>query len=300
MDLLNYHHLRYFWVVAKRGSIARASKELHREHPTISAQIHRLEEILGQKLFERQGRQLVLTEFGRVALRYAEEIFSIGREFVDAAKGLPTGKPIRLVVGISDALSKSIVYRILEPVFRLKEDIRIVCREDWSVEGFMGELAMHTVDVVLSDQPSGAGTAVRTFSRPLGECGTAFFAAPALAKACRRGFPRSLDGVPFILPGGNSALRHTLEEWFESLKIRPKVIADMDDAALAKIAGEAGLGVFATPDVVEKEVRQRYRVQVIGRDKSVRQRFYAISVERKIRHPAVVAIIDTAREQLFA
>ena len=300
MDMLNYHHLRYFWVVAKRGSIARASRELHREHPTISAQIHRLEEILGQKLFERQGRQLVLTEFGHIALRYAEEIFSVGREFMDAAKGLPGGKPIRLVVGISDALPKSVVHRILEPVFRLEEDIRVVCREDLAVAGFMGELAMHTVDVILADAPAAPGTAVRAFSRLLGECGTAFFAAPELARACRRRFPLSLDGLPFILPGGNSVLRHALEEWFESLKIRPKIIAEMDDAALAKIAGEAGLGVFAAPEVIESEIRQRYQVQLIGRAKTVRQRFYVISAERKIRNPAVLAIIDAARKSIFA
>ena len=299
MDSLNYHHLRYFWVVAKRGSIAGASKELHREHPTISAQIHRLEEILNQKLFQRQGRNLVLTEFGHIALRYAEEIFSIGGEFLDAAKGLPTGKPIRVVVGIADTLPKSIAYRILEPVFRLDENIRVVCREDWSVEGFMGELAMHTVDVVLSDAPADPSSPVRVFSRMLGECGTSFFAAPALAKSCRRGFPASLDGVPFILPGTHSTLRRILEEWFEALRIRPKVIADMDDAALAKIAGEAGLGVFAAPDVVEADIRQRYKVQVVGRTKPLRQRFYAISVERKIRHPAVQAIVDTARKHIF-
>lgn len=299
MDMLNYHHLRYFWVVAKRGSIAGASKELHREHPTISAQIHRLEEILNQKLFQRQGRKLVLTEFGHIALRYAEEIFSIGGEFLDAAKGLPTGKPIRVVVGIADTLPKSIVYRILEPVFRLDENIRVVCREDWSVEGFMGELAMHTVDVVLADAPASPGSPVRVFSRVLGECGTSFLAAPTLAKACRRGFPASLDGVPFILPGGHSTLRRVLEEWFESLRIRPNVIADMDDAALAEIACESGLGVFAAPDVVETEIRQRYKVQVVGRAKPLRQRFYAISVERKIRHPAVQAIVDTARKHIF-
>ncbi len=300
MDWLNYHHLLYFWVVAKQGSIAQASKELRLAHPTISAQIHRLEDVLGQKLFERKGRHLVLTEFGRVALRYADEIFALGREFTDTAKGRPSGRPIRLVVGISDALPKSIVYRILEPAFRLEENVRVICREGRSAEAFMGELAMHTVDVVLSDAPAGPGTSVRVFSHPLGECGTTFFAAPALAKACRRRFPRSLDGVPFLLPGANSALRRALEEWFDSLKIRPKVIAELDDPALAKIVAGAGFGVFVAADVVEKEVRQRYNLQLIGRVEEVRQRFYAISVERKIRHPAVLAISDAARKHIFA
>ncbi len=300
MDWLNYHHLLYFWVVAKQGSIVQASKELRLAHPTISAQIHRLEDVLGQKLFERKGRRLVLTEFGRVALRYADEIFALGREFTDTAKGRPSGRPIRLVVGISDALPKSVVYRILEPAFRLEDNVRVICREGRSAEAFMGELAMHTVDVVLADAPAGPGASVRAFSHPLGECGTTFFAAPELAKTCRRRFPRSLDGVPFLLPGGNSALRRALEAWFDSLKIRPKVIAELDDPALAKIVAEAGFGVFAAPDVVEKEVRQRYKLQLIGRVEELRQRFYAISVERKIRHPAVLAISDAARKHIFA
>lgn len=298
MEWLNYHHLLYFWVVAKQGSIAQASKELRLAHPTISAQIHRLEEVLGEKLFERKGRRLVLTEFGRVALRYADEIFTLGREFMDTAKGRSGGRPLRLVVGISDVLPKSAVYRILAPVFLLG-DIRVVCREGSSAAEFMGELAMHTIDVVLSDTPAGPGTSARVFSHPLGECGTAFFAAPALAKACRRRFPRSLDGVPFLLPGESTELRRALGSWFDSLEIRPKVVAEMDDIALTKIAGEAGHGVFAAPDVIEDEVRQRYGVHLVGRVEDVRQRFYAISVERKIRHPAVLAISEAARKDIF-
>ncbi len=299
MEWLNYHHLFYFWVVAKHGSIAQASKELRLAHPTISAQIHRLEEVLGQKLLERKGRNLELTEFGRVALRYAEEIFALGREFTDTAKGLPSGRQFRLVVGIADALPKSIAYRILEPAFRLEEDVRVICREG-PVEAFMGDLATHKVDVVLSDAPAGPGTSVRAFSHPLGECGTAFLAARELAKTFRARFPRSLDGVPFLLPGGQSSLRRALEEWFDIIKVRPRVIAEVDDSALAKTIGEAGFGVFAVPDVVAKEVRQRYKVLLIGRAEEVRQRFYAISVESKIRHPAVLAISDAARSQLFA
>ena len=300
MEWLNYHHLLYFWVVAKRGSIAEASKELRLAQPTISAQIHRLEASLGDKLFERKGRRLVLTDFGHVARRYAEEIFSLGSEFLSTAKGRPSGRPSRLVVGILETLPKSIVYRILEPAFRHEPEVRVICREDRSVEAFMGELAMHTIDVVLADAPAPAGTSVRVFSHPLGECGTAFFATSELAKTCRRQFPRSLDGVPFLLPGGNSALRRTLEEWFDSLKIRPKVVAEFDDPALAKVVAAAGLGVFAAPDVVQEDIRKRYKLQLVGRVENVRQRFYAISVERKIRHPAVLAISDTARKHIFA
>ena len=300
MGRLNYHHLRYFLAVAKEGSIARASEQLHLAHPTISAQIHQLEEALGEKLFSRRGRNLVLTDFGHVAMRYAEEIFSLGREFLETAKGRPTGRPIRLVVGISNGLPKSIVYRILAPALRLKDPVQIIGREDRSTESFMGELAMHQVDVVVADGPAASGSSVRAFSHPLGECGTAFFAAPALARQCRRRFPQSLDGVPFLLPGANSALRHALTDWFGSRSIRPLVIAELDDPALAKIMGEGEHGVFAAPDVVEKEILQRYQVQVVGRTKELRQRFFAISLERKIRHPAVVAISEAARDDIFA
>jgi LysR family transcriptional activator of nhaA len=299
MEWLNYHHLLYFWVVAKEGSIARAGRELHLAHPTVSGQIHRLEEVLGEKLFTRRGRSLVLTEAGRVAFRYAEEIFSLGQEFVDTLQGRGS-KPIRLVVGISDVLAKSIVHRILEPAFRLPEEIRIICREDRSTQAFMGDLAVHEVDVVLADAPAPPDSPVQTFSHPLGECGCMFFAAPELARPLKRGFPHSLDGTPFLLPGAGSTLRRVLEEWFDALEIRPRVVAELDDAALAKVLGEAGLGVFTAPDVVEKEVLRRYRVERIAHVEDLRQRFYAISVERRIKNPAVIAICEIARQHIFA
>lgn len=300
MDRLNYHHLLYFWTVAKEGGITQASKVLHLAHPTISGQIHRLEETLGEKLFARKGRALVLTETGRVVFRYADEIFSLGQQLVDTVQGRVGGQQLRLVVGVSDVLAKSIVHRILEPAFRLEDKVRVVCRENRSAEAFLGELAVHSIDVILSDTPAGPGTPVKTFSHPLGECGTSLFAAPALARTLRRGFPRSLDGVPVLLPSSDSTFRRAINEWFEARSIRPDVIAELDDGALASVFGEAGLGVFAVPDVIEAEVRARYRVQLVGRVKAIRQRFYAISVERKIRHPAVVAICEVARKHIFA
>jgi LysR family transcriptional activator of nhaA len=299
MEWLNYHHLLYFWVVAKEGSIVRASEELRLAHPTISGQIHRLEEVLGEKLFSRKGRNLALTDAGRIAFRYADEIFALGREFLDTVKGRSSGQQLRLVVGVSDALAKSIVYRILEPAFHLGEQVRLVCLENRSVEAFMGDLAMNAVDVILSDAPAGPGTSVRAFSHPLGECGLLFFATPALAKVYRRGFPHSLDGAPFVLPASDSTLRREIDEWLASKDIRPRIVAELDDAALVKTLGQAGLGVFAAADVVEKEVRRLYGVHVVGRAKEIRQRFYAISLERKIKHPAVVAICETARKHIF-
>jgi LysR family transcriptional regulator, transcriptional activator of nhaA len=299
MEWLNYHHLLYFWVVAKEGSIVRASEELHLAHPTISGQIHRLEDVLGVKLFARQGRHLVLTEAGRVAFRYADEIFALGREFVDTLKGRTTGRPLRLVVGVADVLAPSLVRRFLQPAFRLGQEVQVICRADKSVEELIAELALHRVDVVIADGPAGPGIAVRAFNHLLGECGTTFLAADKLAASTRRRFPRSLDGAPFLLPGAPSAVRRTLEQWFDAQGIRPKIVAEFDDSALAKDFGQEGIGVFAVPTVIEAEVRRQYRVRQVGRAPAVRQQFYAISVERKIKHPAVVAVCETARKDIF-
>ena len=299
MEWLNYHHLLYFWMVAKHGSITRAGAELRLAHPTISGQIHRLEEALGEKLFARSGRNLVLTDSGRVAFRYADEIFALGQEFQDTLKGRSTGKPIKLVVGVSDVIAKTIVHRMLEPAFQLRDKVHVVCREARSPDGFMAELAVHAVDVVLADAPAGPGTPVRTFNHPLGECGSSFFASPQLARTCRNGFPRSLDGVPMLLPSSNSTFRRALDQWFQSHHIRPEIVAELDDLALASVLGEKALGVLAAPDVIAKELGKRYALQLVGRAKDIRQRFFAISVERKIKHPAVAAICEVARKKIF-
>lgn len=300
MEWLNYHHLHYFWTVAKEGSIARASVALNLAHPTISTQLHRLEDVLGEKLFERSGRRLVLTEMGRVAFQYADEIFSLGREFLDTLKGHQTGKPLRLVVGVAVVLPQSLVRRFLEPAFRLGQPVQIICRQDKSVAEFITELALHRVDVVIADGPAGPGFPVRAFSHLLGECSTTFFATAKLAQAARRRFPRSLDGAPFLMPGAPSTVRRTLEQWFGSQGIRPRVVAEFDDSALAKDFAQQGLGIVAAPTVIESELRRQYQVRVVGRATSVRQQFFAISIERKIRNPAVVAICEAARKDIFA
>jgi LysR family transcriptional activator of nhaA len=299
MDWLNYHHFLYFWVVAKEGTIVKAGEKLLLSHPTISGQIHRLEESLGVKLFARRGRRLVLTEAGQVAYRYADEIFSLGREFVASLKGRPGGKVLRLTVGVAEVLPPSLVRRFLEPALKLGEDIVIVCRADKSVDEFLAELALYRIDVVISDAPVGPSVAVQAFSHLLGECGTTFMATASLAKQLRRKFPHSLDGAPFVLPGSLSAVRRTLDDWFETSGIRPKVVAECDDSALAKDLGGAAMGVFTIPTVIEAEVKRQYSVEVVGRTLDVRQQFYAISGERKIRHPAVVAICDAARLLIF-
>jgi LysR family transcriptional activator of nhaA len=299
MEWLNYHHLLYFWTVAKEGTVARASQELRLAQPTISGQIHRLESVLGQKLFERKGRNLVLTDVGRVVYRYADEIFSLGREMLGALEG-QAGRPMRLVVGVADVLPKMIVRLLLEPALKMAPAVRVVCREDRAVEEFVAELGVHAIDVVLADAPVGPGVQVRAFNHLLGECGTTFFATRPLARTLRRGFPRSLRQAPCLLPGAKSASRRALDQWFYAHDVQPAIVGEFDDSALMHVFGEEGIGFFAGPTVIEAEIRRRFRVQVVGRADGLRQRFYAISIERKLKHPAVVAISESARRDLFA
>jgi LysR family transcriptional regulator, transcriptional activator of nhaA len=299
MEWLNYHHLYYFWVVAKQGSIARAVDELRLAQPTISGQLKQLEETLGEKLFTRAGRGLALTEVGQVAFRYAEEIFSLGREMQDVLKGRPAGRPVRLRVGVSDLVPKLIAYRILQPALKMGEPVHLICRED-AQEILLGELANHQLDLVLMDSPVPSTVRVKAYSHLLGSCGVTFFAATELAGGYRRGFPKSLDGAPFLLPTEGSVLRRSMEQWFDAHGIHPRIMGEFEDSALMKTFGEAGVGVFPAPAAIEKEVRRHFGVSVVGRAADLVERFYAVSVERKLKHPAVVSITESARETLFA
>jgi LysR family transcriptional activator of nhaA len=299
MDWLNYHHLYYFWVVAREGSIARASEQLHLAHPTISKQLRQLETALDDKLFERAGRKLVLTEFGQAVFRYAEEIFSVGRELQDAVQGRSTSRPLRFEVGITDVVSKLVVYRLLKPAFRLGKAVHVVCREGDHDE-LLGELAVHRLDIILSDTPVSPTAGVRAFNHLLGECGSSFFAAAELAARCRRRFPRSLEGAPLLLPTERTAVRRDLDQWLYTEDLRPQIVGEFQDTALMKVFGQDGVGLFTAPTVIEKEVCRQYKVRVVGRIDAVRERFYAISVERRLKHPAVVAICGIARDKIFA
>ncbi len=298
MEWLNYHHLLYFWTVAKEGSIARATSELRLAQPTISGQIRVLEESLGEKVFQRSGRNLVLTDIGRVVFRYADEIFSLGRELRDVIKSGPSARPLRLLVGVADVVPKLMAYKLLEPALSLSEPVQIICRED-KPDRLLAELASHNLDVVLSDAPVGPTIRIRAFNHLLGECSVLFMAAPSLVKLYRRGFPKSLNGAPFLLPTENTALRHSLDRWFLSKGIRPRIVGEFEDSALLKVFGQTGMGIFPAPSIIETEISRQYQVQVIGRVESIKERFYAISVERKIKHPAVVAISEAARKKLF-
>jgi LysR family transcriptional activator of nhaA len=299
MEWLNYHHLLYFWTAAKEGSIARACEKLTLAQPTISGQLRLLEEALGEKLFTRAGRGLAMTEAGQVVFRYADEIFSLGRELQDVLKGRPRGRPLRLFVGISDMVPKLIAYRVLQPALAMSDPVQIICEED-SPERLLAELAEHRLDVVLSDTPITSLVRGKAFNHLLGPCGVTLFAAPQIATRYRKGFPACLDDAPFLLPTKGSSLRSALDQWLDEQKIRPKLVGEFKDSALMKTFGQAGAGIFAAPSAIETEVRQHYKVRVIERVDSVTERFYAISVERKLKHPAVVAIRESARDRLFA
>lgn len=302
MEWLNYHHLLYFWVVAREGSVTRASEQLYLSQPTISAQIRALEHSLGEKLFAKSGRHLVLTEIGRVVFRYAEEIFTLGRELTDTLKGRASsraqGRPVRFLVGIADVVPKLIAYRVLEPALRLAEPIHIVCKED-KPERLLAELAVHELDLVLTDAPISPSVKIKAYNHLLGECGVTIFAPAKSSAGYKRKFPHSLDGAPFLLPTDNTSSRRLLDQWFASQGIRPTIVGEFDDSALLKVFGQTGMGLFAAPSVIEEEVKTQYGVHTIGRIDAVRERFYAISVERKLKHPAVVAISEAARQELF-
>jgi len=298
MDWLNYHHLLYFWVVAREGSISRACDQLHLAQPTISSQLRKLERAGGGKLFKQVGRNLVLTEQGQIVFRYADEIFSLGRELMDVLQGRPTGSPVRFLVGIPDVLPKLVAYRLLEPALRLPEPIRLICTES-SLNHLLTELASHRLDIVLSESPLPPSANLRVYNHLLGESSVSIFGTTNLAKQFCRKFPQSLNGAPFLMPSQKTTLRRSLEQWFDSQSIRPVVKGDFEDSALLKVFGQAGHGLFPAPTVIETEVRRQYGVRLIGRLETVCERYYAISVERKLKHPAVVAISEAAQQKLF-
>lgn len=298
LNPLNYQHLLYFWVIAREGSIARATTVLRLTQPTLSAQLKVLEGALGVQLFARKGRSLAITEGGQLVFRYADEMFRTGQELTEALRGGAGAVPTRLVVGISDALPKLTTWRMLQPALEVKPRFRLTCRID-KTERLLAELAVHALDVVLADTPVTPNLPVRAFNHLLGECGVTVFAAPGLAARYRRGFPRNLDGAPFLLPTSNTALRRSLDAWFIGEGLTPEIIAEVEDVAMLQVFGQEGMGLFAAPAVVEAQIRKAYGVAVVGRLPAVRERFYAISVERKLAHPAVVALTAAARTRLF-
>lgn len=299
MTWLNYHHLLYFWTVAREGTVVAAGKKLRLAPSTISDQIRQLEHSLDVQLFQRVGRTLMLTEAGELASRYAEEIFGRGQELVEALSGsaISHGQPLR--VGLSDALPKLVAWRLLTPVLELDEPVRMVCREDHP-DRLVAELAQHRLDVVLTDSPLPPASAIRAYNHLLGDSSVSLFGTRALVRRWAKAPPGSLQGAPFLLPTAGTALRRALDQWFEAEAIRPKVVAEFEDSALLKVFGQYGQGLFAAPTVVSDEITRQYKVALAFGLGELREQFYAITAERRIRHPGVVALSRSAREQIFS
>lgn len=293
MEWLNFHHLRYFWAVAKEGSLARAADRLHVSQPSISEQIRELESALGEKLFRREGRRNVLTEAGWIAYEFAEEIFSLGREMMEVIGGRLGSKAMRFRVGVVDSFPKVVTNEVLKPVFMLEQPVHVICREG-KPEDLLAQLAAHRLDLVLSDEPASTSVPFKTFHHELGHSGTTFCAARGLANRLKRGFPRSLDGAPALLPAENTTFRRSLEQWFRLRKIRPRVMAEIEDLALIKVMAAEGGGFIAVPAMAAGEAVKRYQFCILGETDQCRVHFYAITAERKLTHPAVVLLTSHA------
>ncbi len=300
MAALNYKHLHYFWVVAKTGSITLASQRLHITPQTISGQLSLFEDTLGETLFSRINRRFELTDRGMLVLSYADEIFSLGQELQDALRLAPIERPLQFRVGICEAVPKSIAYRLIEPALRSQNELRIICREG-SMTSLLGELAVHKLDIVIADSPMPTNINVRAFNHLLGECGLTFFATPSLVqKFGDSTFPQCLHGAPMLLPGVDDAVRPRLMRWLDDQRIVPRIMGEFDDGALMKVFGQAGVGVFAAPSSILDQTEKQFGVIALGSTKEVTKSFYAISVERKLTHPAVIAISEAARLEIFS
>lgn len=296
---LNYQHLLYFHAVVRAGSLARACEELSLSPPTVSTQLRQLEHRLGTPLLDRSERRLRPTEAGTIVFRYAEEIFALGRELVGALEQRPSGRPMRLVIGVDDVLPKEIARRLIEPALAPGVPIQLVCREA-GLERLLAELAVHEIDVVLSDAPTTPSLGVRAYNHHLGACGVVWLGAPALAGARRRGFPQSMSGAPVLLPTADTDIRRGIEQWLERHDLHPVVVAEFEDYALLREFGRTGRGLFPAPAVLADPLRREDGMRIVGTAQGVRSDFYAISVERRLKHPAVVAICNSARRTLFA
>ncbi|MDZ4850582.1 MAG: transcriptional activator NhaR [Pirellulaceae bacterium] len=299
MQWLNYHHLHYFWVVARQGGITIAAKQLHVTPATLSVQIRDLEKSMGVKLFRKEGRNLMLTEMGESVLEYANEIFAVGNELMEMVGGRPTGSPLVFRVGVKDVVPKLVAYKFLEPAMHLENRVRLVCHEG-DMDELVASLCIHRLDVVLSDTPLNPSMKVRAYSHLLGESKVEIMGTSKLIRPLRRGFPASLDLAPMLLPMNNTVLRRSLDVWFRDKNIRPEIRGEFADSAMLKIAAKSGAGLIAVPSIIATEVRTMYTLETLGSIDGIMERFYAISVERKLKHPAVVAISELAKERLVS
>jgi LysR family transcriptional activator of nhaA len=298
MNWLNYHHLLYFWTVVREGSVSKAAVKLRLSQPTVSAQVRMLETALGQKLFIKKGRTQLLSDVGRTVYRYADEIFGIGREMMETLEGRSSGRAMPLAVGIANAVPKLVVYRLLRPAIKQPDPVRLVCWED-DPEQLIARLGTYLLDVIIANAPAPAYLPVKVFNHLLGESDVAFFAPTPVARRLRRHFPESLRNAPMLMPTTNSPLRHALEDWFDRHRITPHIVGEFEDSALMKVFGRATGGVFPAPAAVAADVARVYGGRLIGKADAVRERYYVISAERRLKHPGVLAMTDVAREELF-
>jgi LysR family transcriptional activator of nhaA len=296
--MLNYKQLHYFWSVSKAGSITRAAEQLHLTPQTLSGQISKLEKALGTELFRRAGRRLELTAAGKAALSHADEIFEIGNELEALLRDRAGSDELPFRVGLADVVPKSIAYRLLAPAIRLDDPVRLICHDD-KMERLFAELAVHHLDLVIADRPLPSELGVRGYSHALGRSAVSFLAAPELAERYRREFPRSLERAPLLIPGGNAAVRGALARWLNEHSLQPHIVGEFEDTALMKAFGQAGVGIFPVPAVTADEVRSQYGVETVGCIEEVTVAYYAISLQRRLTHPAVVAVSTAARQNLF-
>ena len=297
---MNFKHLHYFWVTAKAGGIMRAGEQLHTTPQTLSGQIKLLEEWFGRKLFRKSGRQLELTEDGRLALGYADQIFTLGAELESVVRQAGGGlRVLDFRVGVADSVAKSVVYRLLEPALSLAEPVRMICSEG-KFPDLLAQLALHRLDLVIADEPMSRRLSVKAFNHPLGSTPMSFFCAPQLKAQLQGAFPQCLDGMPMLIQGASASVRQPLEGWLAQHQLHPRIVGEFDDGALMKAFGREGRGVFMAATVLEAETVAQFGVEVIGRTDELVEEFYAVSVERRITHPCVVAITDAARGQLFS
>lgn len=298
MDWLNYHHLLYFWTMAREGSVSRAAEKLHLSQPTISGQLRQLESAIGTKLYERVGRELRLTETGKLVFEYAEEIFSTGQELMQRLKGNQTSRSLPFVIGVPDFVPKLIAYRLIEPIFRMEQPVQLTCYEG-KLSELLADLAMHRLDLVISDSAAGSQVSVKAYNHPLGECGVTWVATKPRADLLAANFPHSLQGQPLLLPTQNTLLRRSVEQWLESQDFEPTIVAEIEDSALLKILASQGIGIAPVADPVLSDVEGQYGLHSVGPLEGVSMQFVAISAERKVTHPAVRLIAEESARRLL-
>ncbi len=298
MEWLNYHHLFYFWMTANAGTVTAAAEQLHLARPTVTAQIRELESAFGQKLFDKRGRNLVLTEFGTQVHKYADEIFSVGHELREFVRTGSTGTRQRFIVGLPDVVPKHVAFELLKPALHMESRPRMVCYEG-KLPDLLADLALHKLDLIISDAPAPPTMEFKVYNHKLGQCGMSMMACPALAKQYRKKFPESLTGAPVLLPTDHTAVRRSIDIWLEDREIYPDIVAEFEDSALLKVFGQAGEGIFPIPTSIEALIKKQYGVQLVGRIEDVQDKFYAISAEKRVHHPATLMIVKQARNALF-